>query len=424
MKTRLIETKGLKRKLEFIIPSEEVEKSFAKSFKKVQKGAQIKGFREGKAPIDAVKQTHYKKVWDEVLNDLFRIFYPQAISESQIKPVGDPALVDLKLEDKKPCTFIVEMEVHPQVEVKNYLNLEIKKEKADVSEQKVQETLDRIRDSYADYRDVLEVRPLKEGDWTVISLEGYEGQQKIKELDHKELLLNLGENKLAPDFDKYLMGLKQEAEKSFDFRFPQDHPYPTLANKTIHLKVKVKAIKKKELPEFNDEFAKKFKVGTFVELKQKIKKDLEENTKQKVKESVENQVITKLVEANPVDIPQSLTQKQKLALIENSKKRLSQYGMDPKEQMNWVKENENAFEKEALFSLKSSYLVDKLIQDLKIDASEEDIEKSLKESYPSKTPEEMKKELQKHNYWSHFLFNLKRQKVIHFLIEKAKVTTA
>ena len=122
------------------------------------------------------------------------------------------------------------------------------------------------------------------------------------------------------------------------------------------------------------------------ELKDKIKKDLENNARHQAQESMENEVITKLVEANPVELPESLVKTQKKTLIENSKKRLSQYGMTPEEQEKWILAQDSVFEQEAQLSLKSSYLVDQLKQDLKIKATPEDIQKSLKESYPSKIP--------------------------------------
>ena len=248
MKTRLIETKGLKKKLEFIIPSEEVEKSFSKSFQKVQKNSHIKGFREGKAPLETIKKVYYHKVRDEVLNDLFRIFYPQALSSSQIRPVSDPTLVDLQLQEKSPCTFVVEMEVHPQVEVKNYLNLKVTKRNSTVTEKNITDTLNRIRESYATITDSPEKRPLKKDDLVLISLEGAVDSQSIKELNHKELLLQLGENKLAPNFDSNLIGLNIGETKDFKFHFPKDHAYSHIADKTVSIKVEVKTPKKQTTP--------------------------------------------------------------------------------------------------------------------------------------------------------------------------------
>ncbi len=420
METGIKEENGLKRKVEFIIPLEQVQKSFLQNFQKIQKKTKIQGFREGKAPLKAIKQNYYKKAWEAVMDDLFKNFYPKAILENQLKPVSQPILLDITLEEEKPCTFLVEVEVHPKIEVKNYLNLKIKKVNSKVTDENVSQSLERLKDSLANYKDSLEVRPVKKEDWVLISLEGFLNSKSIKELNHKELLIKLGDDKLAPHFDNHLMGLDIGAEKNFDFHFPKNHFYTHIADQTVSVKVKIKSLKIKETPDLNDELAKKFKIETLKQLKDKIREDLEENNKQRAKEGMENEIITKLVESNPfTDIPKSLIEKQKERLIENAKKRLKEYGMKPHEEEVWIKKQDSTFEKEAKFSIQSGYLIEKLIEDLKLQINKEDIEKSLRESFPGKEVNEMEQELKKHNYWNQFLFNLSRQKVISFLIEKA-----
>ena len=423
MKTNIKEEMGLKRKVEFIVPLDEVQKSFSENFQKIQKKTKIQGFREGKAPIQAIKQNYYKKAWEAVMDDLFKNFYPKAIHENKLNPVSQPTLIDITLEEEKPCTFLVEIEIHPKIEVKNYLNLKIKKTDTKVTDENVSQSLEKLRDSLATYKDSLEVRPVKKDDQVLVSLDGSLNSKNIKELTHKELLLKLGEDKLAPDFDKHLMGLNVGEEKAFDFHFPKNHFYTHIADQTVSLKVKTLSLKEKEAPDLNDDFAKKFKIETLEELKNQIRKDLEKTSEQKAKESMENEIITKLVESNPViDVPKSLIENQKKTLIENAKKRLKEYGMKAHEEEAWIKEQDAVFEKEAKFSIQSSYLIEKLIEDLKLQLNKEDIEKSLKESFPTKKVDEMEKELKKHNYWNNFIFNLGRQKAISFLLEKADLS--
>lgn len=423
MEANIKETDGLKKKLEFIVPLEQVDKSFSTQLQKIQRSTKIPGFREGKAPLEAVKKNFYQKAWNAVMDDLFRSFYPQALDEIKLNPAGQAKLLDIQLEEKKDCKFLVELEVHPKVEVKNYLNLKVKKIDTQVTEQHVQDSLDKLKESFTNYTDSLEDRPVKKGDCVTLSMEAFADSKKIKEFSQEELLLNLGENKLASDFDNNLMGLKIGQEKTFNFQLPKDHVYKNLAAKSLSFHVKLKGLKTKKEPDLNDEFAKKFKLETFNELKSRIKKDLEEVNKQKAKETMENEVIDKFVAANPLDLPTSVIQDQKKKLIENAKKRLEGYKMKPAEQETWIKQQDAHFEKEAKFSVQASYLMEKLIEDLKITADPKDIEKSLKESFPDKKPEQMEEELKKNNYWSHFVFNLTRQKVIAHLLEKAELSS-
>ncbi|MGI9549545.1 MAG: trigger factor [Bdellovibrionales bacterium] len=423
METTIKEEQGLKRKVELIIPQEQVDASFSKNLKKIQQNTEIQGFRKGKAPLESIEQNFYKKAWESVMSELFESFYPKVLKENKLTPAGQPKLLDIQLEQKKPCTFLFEVEVHPSIEVKNYLKLKVKKQEVKITDENVSQTLERLRDSFASYKDSLEVRPLKKEDSVLISLEGSLNGTPIKELNHPELLLQLGNDKLASGFDQNLMGLQVGGEKSFNFLFPKDHAYTSIANQQVSMKVKIKALKVKEVPPLDDALAERFKIKTLKELKEKIHKDLEDTQQQKAKESMENEIVTQLVENNPItNIPQSLIEDQKKSLITNARKRLEDYGMNAQQQEVWIKEQDAQFEQEARFNIHSGYLLEQLMQDLKLQTTPEDIQKALQESFPSKNPEDMKKDLQKHNYWNQFLFHLNRKKVISYLIEKATVS--
>ena len=179
---------------------------------------------------------------------------------------------------------------------------------------------------------------------------------------------------------------------------------------------------KPPLPELNDEFAKRFKMTSMDELKKKIREDIQNVRESQAKEDRENQLVDKLVEANPLELPESLILDHQKSLMDNSRQQLKRYGMTNEQQETWIKEREADFKKEARRSLHSSYLFDELIKKLKVELSEKDIEKSLKESFPSKPPKEMQEELKKQNYWQQFTFNLTRKKLLDHLLEKSDQT--
>ena len=413
------EEQGLKRKLEFTVSAKQVEECFQENYQKIQKKVKMPGFRQGKVPLNTIKQNYKENIYKDVMDDLFRSFYPQALKETQIKPAGPPTLIDLNLEEGKDCKFLLELEVHPQVKVENYTNLELKKEAIQLTEEEVNQTLEKIRESCAVFEDSLDKTTLQESDFATFHLTGFDLQDK-KLIDYKDLLLEAGKNAVAKDFDKHLIGLKKEEEKQFDFVFPKNHPNPQIAGLTLKMKVKLVGFKNKKLPELNDELAKKFKVETLKELKERVKKDLRNNLEQKQREGMENSLIQLLVDKNPIDLPQALVEDQKQHLKENATKRLEEYKMPKAEQSVYLKENDKKFEKEARFSLHISYIMEQLIKDLNIQTTPEDITNSLKESFPTKSPEEMEQQLRKEKYWDNFIFNLTRKKLMSQLIEKSK----
>ena len=422
MQSSVKEEKGLKRKLEFVIPVQRVESCFEKTYQKIQKKAKMPGFRQGKIPLKTLKQTYKGHAHEAVMDDLFRSFYPQVLAENKIHPAGPPTLLHLDLQENKACKFLIEVEVHPHIKVENYTNLELKKQEINITETEVAETLEKLRQSCAKFEEVSNANPLKKGDFFTVNLEGFVKSNNQKKINYSNLLLQAGENTIAPGFDNHLIGLNCNESRKFDFEFPKNHPNPEIAGVNLHIKVQLTGFKNKQLPELDDELAKRFKLKTLEELKTKIKEDLKKNLDQKAKEEMENNVIKQLMEKNPVQLPESLIQEQKQKLKDNARKRLEEYKMPKAEQETFFQEKDTVFEQEAKESLHSSYLMKQLIQDLKMKVTKEDIQKSLQESFPTKKPEEMEKELKKGKYWDNFVFNLTRKKVISHLIEKANIT--
>ena len=423
MESSIKEEKGLKRKLEFVVPLKEVESCFLTNYQKIQKSAKLHGFRQGKIPLQTIKQTYRGQAHEAVMDDLFRSFYPLALKDNHIHPAGPPTLINLDLQEGKACKFLLEVEVHPKVKVENYINLELKKPDINLTEKEVSETLEKLRQSCAKFEDSTYKGPVKKGDFFAVNMEAVLVSKNQKKLNYPNLLLQAGEDMLAPGFDDKLMGLKFDEEREFDFTFPKNHPNLEVAGLNLHIKVKLTSFKDKKLPELNNELAKRFKLETMEDLKAQIKKDLTNNLEQKAREEMENNVIKQLVQNNPLELPEVLIKEQKQKLKENAKKRLQEYKMPEAEQETFLKDKDSVFEKEAKESLHSSYLMEQLIHELKIKTTEEDINNSLQESFPTKKPEDMKKELQKGKYWDNFIFNLTRRKVIAYLIEKANITS-
>ena len=422
MQSSIKEEKGLKRKLEFVVPVKEVEDSFSKNYQKIQKKAKIPGFRQGKIPLRTLKQTYKDQVYRSVMDDLFRSFYPKALEENEVFPAGPPTLIDLNLQEGKACKFFLEVEVHPKVKVDNYMNLELKKRKIIIKEEEVAKTLERLRQSCATFEDSLHRGSLKKGDFFTVNINGFLSSKHQKKINHSHLLLQAGKDAIAPGFDNRLIGLNLNEEKEFDFAFPKNHPQPEISGLNLRMKVKLTGFKNQRLPELNDELAQRFKLETLKELKSRVKKDLKDNLEQKAKEEMENELVQQLVEKNPLEIPEVLIKEQSQKLKDNARKRLEEYKMPKAEQEAFIREKDSVFEKEAKKSIHSGYLMEQLIQDLKIKTTLEDIRRSLQESFPTKKPEDMEKELKKGKYWDNFVFNLTRKKVISYLIEKAHIT--
>ena len=434
MESVIKESKGLKRQLELKIQAKDVDHSFSKNYQKLQKKAKLPGFRQGKVPLNTIKQNYKDQVLKEVLDDLFQSHYPSALKQTALNPVSSPSLLNFDLQEGKSAMMLLEIEVHPEVKVENYLGLELEKKKVLVTNEQVDQTLEKIQASYKSFEEDLNSKgPSKKGDCLSLSLSAFDLKNNLVFEIKEQLIEDLGKDLILKGLDEKLLGLKKGEEKEFQFSFPSlfvEHYKKTGSTQTpasqtetqnLTAKVRLLGFKAKKLPAIDDEFAKKFKVKDLKELKDKVKEDLKKNLEQKEKENLENSLLEKLVEKNPLELPQALLEDQKERLKENTKKNLSAYKLSPTDQELYLKKHEKEFQKEAQFSLHISYLVEKLIQDLKISLIPEDIEKSLKESFPNKPPKEMEESLKKSHHWNQFLFHLKRKKLISHLLEKAVI---
>ena len=438
MESVIKEFKGLKRQLELKIQSEEVDRSFLKNYQKIQKQAKLPGFRQGKVPLNTVKQNYKDQVLKEVLDDLFKSHYPSALKQNALNPVSNPALLNFELQEGKEALLLLEVEVHPTVKVENYLGIELEKNKIKVTKENIDETLKSIQASYKSFEEDEDYKaPSKKGDCLNLSLSAFDSEgHKVLEIK-EQLFEDLGKDLVLKGFDEKLLNLQKGEEKEFSFAFPNNFlnfykdsssnkkgdsgQKPVSGTQTLKTKIKLLSFKKKKLPAIDDEFAKKFKVQNLKELKTKVEEDLRKNLEQKEKEKLENALLEKLVEKNPLELPLALIEDQVERLKENTKKNLEVYKFSPEDQEIYLQKHEKEFQKESCFSLHISYLVEKLIQDLKMNLSPEDIEKSLKESFPNKPAEEMKENLKKTRHWNQFLFHLRRKKLISHLLEKSTI---
>jgi len=274
MDSLIKEQKGLKRKLEFTVPVENVKSCFSRHYKKTQKTAKMPGFRQGKIPLETLKQTYKGRVHEAVMDDLFRSFYPQALKANKIHPAGPPTLLALDLQEGKSCKFLLEVEVHPEIKVKNYINLELKKRTINITEEKVSETLEKLRQSWATFEDSPYTGPLKHGDFATVNIEGFLVSKNKKKINYSNLLLLADKNSVAPGFTDNFIGLHVNEKKEFDFTFPKNFSDSKAAGLNLHIKIKITGFKEKKVPELNDDLAKKFRSESLEDLKTSIRKGM------------------------------------------------------------------------------------------------------------------------------------------------------
>ncbi len=307
---------------------EELRKEVNLIAKEIGKNAKVPGFRPGKAPVPIIKK-YYQ---DEIRDALLRTFVPRKLGEvvekEGLKLLTEPGVEDLKF-DLKNDTFEISLvlEVKPEVELskEDYTGIKVKKTKRELGDKDVEKVIEGLRNQLAQWKEV--EREAKEGD--LVDIE-YETEVEGEKEPHKgSVSVVLGQKQLWPEVEKEVLGKKAGEEGEVEFTAEDNKDvYGEVAGKKVKVKFKVKAVKEKELPEVNDEFAKKLGFESLEEMKKKIREDLEIAEKTREQEEVEDQIIEELLKKVNVPVPPSMLDLEIRAQAENQLMRLAQMGVN------------------------------------------------------------------------------------------------
>ncbi len=426
MKTSVEKKGSLGRKLTVEVPAEHVSSAFDRVYKGIQKNANIKGFRKGKVPLAMIKNMYADRATRDVLDDLINKAYNEALTEHSLHPISDPTVNFEKLEEATPFQFTAEFEIRPEVDLKNIENLRVEKEKVDISDERINTVLEQIRSSRATFVPVFEDRPAQNGDVLEIDFAGTVHGQPLEGATASGYKLELGSGNFIPGFEDGLLGLRVGAQKNLSLTFPADYKNTEIAGQPVQFAVTVKALLKKELPKLDDEFVTSLGGGakTVDELKDAIKTDISAEENHKAQDKVKNSVLRALVKENPIEVPPSLKQQQKAALIEDTEKRLTEQGMPQSEREEYKRKWDKDFDDMAEFMIASSLLVESIAEKNDLRAKKQDInEKIAKWSTQLGMPVAKLEQyyLGDRSHLNRLVYQITEEKVVNYLLSKANV---
>ncbi len=376
MKVAVENISPVKKKLNIEVAPDSVSKEMDKAISDVAKKAKIPGFRPGKAPKSVVERHYGDEVRSEVMNRLISDSYLQALQEHNLSPVDVPEIDNVSALTKgSPLTFTATVEVRPQIELGTYDGIEVKDRNISVSDDEVNQTIDRLRDMYAQL-EVVEGRPLDKNDTAIIDFEGYRDGKPIEGAKASDYMLALGADSLIPGFEEQLVGMNKGEAREIKVTFPADYNNKELAGKDATFQVTLKEIKKKILPELNDEFAKDIGGNKSVdELKEGIKKDLEARKRDELASAQREELLSKLVDAHSFDVPPGMVERELQAMTRQQATRLARQGRDVKsfDIAKFREENGTLAEKR----VRGLLVLDAIAEKEKVEVSEQEISSAL-----------------------------------------------
>jgi trigger factor len=321
MKADLREGQACARFLDIEIPAEVVTTLFESTYDDFRKRARVPGFRPGKAPMGIIKQRYAADVKQDVFETLVPKAYEKALIKMNLVPLNQPRLSDIQFEEGQALKFKAEFEVRPKITLNKYTGFRVEKSVTKIGDKEVNESLDYLRERLAEFHPVQ--RPAENGDMVLVDmLKKHDKFGRLKDDKLENVEINLGSKGLLEEFQRGVLGMRIGEMKDISVKYPPDYSDPNLAGDQILFMVVVKEIKKKVLPELNDEFAVKVsKSQNLAELRAKMRENLEHQAQDDATKSMRNEIIKRVIDANPFDIPMSMLESYLGGIVEDYKKR-------------------------------------------------------------------------------------------------------
>lgn len=412
-------------KLSFEVEAKKFDEAIVTVYNKSAKYFNIPGFRKGKAPM-AIVEKHYgpEIFYEDAFNEIVPEIYEKELKENNIEAVSKPDLDVEQIGKGQDLKFTAVVQIKPEVKLGKYKGIELKKIEYNVSDHDVEHELSHMAEHNARLITV-EDRPVENGDITVIDFEGSVDGVKFEGGKAEGHELEIGSGSFIPGFEEQIIGMKIDEEKDIKVKFPDDYFSEDLKGKDAVFKVKLHEIKKKELPEINDDFAKDAsEFETLEELKNSIKEKIEESNKTKAKYETEEAAIKAVCDNTKIDIPSGMIETELDNMVKDIETRLSYQGMNMEMYLQMVGKTMDEFKKEgeeqATEAVKTRLVLEQIVKDEKIEADEKQVEERLEEM--AKAYGRKKEDLKENSdFMDYIKKQIAQEAAIDFIVNNAKI---
>ncbi|MGB9082480.1 MAG: trigger factor [Desulfuromonadaceae bacterium] len=426
MQVHVEDISPVQKKITIEIPAERVNEEIDKAYSAIQKKAKLQGFRPGKAPMQLIKRTYSDAMRDDVMRRLYQQTLYKALDEHKVEPLDSPTIESDILEPGVPFKYSAIIEVMPQILLNEQAGLIVKKEKYVSKPENIDSELKRMQENMAQLIPLGEDAVVENGHTVSVDYSVTVAGPPEENSGAQSAEVEIGSSKLIPGFEEQLIGLKSGESKEFTLELPAGPDQPESAGKNGLFKVTVKEIKRKELPELDDEFAQQFgEYDTMEELRSKMVEYHEKHEKERIDNEFKERIIQALIQKNPLDVPESMVKRQLDHMFENLKNRLKSQQMSL-EMMGLDAEGFRArFRDDAIDKVRGGLLLMALVEKENISVSDDDLAAHY-EKIAAGNPEMLDRIKEYYssnqNAKSSIISEIKEDKAISFLIDHAVVT--
>jgi trigger factor len=431
MKTAVKEISATVKQIDVEIEADAVRSLYDNISDRYTKLANVPGFRPGHAPRGVVRTRFKDQIRTEVLRELIPEAVQKAIDEHQLEPLGEPQL-DLETAEgldplgAKPISFHVTVEVLPEISLGNYKGLNLERSTRPVSDEDVDRVIENLRENSASLEPV-EDRGAQVGDTVTANFHGvFLNEPDAEPLNVEDVDVVLGGDGVVPEITDNLLDVKPDDEKTFRVDYPEDFSSKGLAGKLVEYTVKVGAVRLKELPEVDDEWAQSLgeEIESLADLRGQVRTDLEARAGNEAEGKMRADLVRQLVEAHAFELPDRLVEHQTEHRLESVVRDMMGQGIDPRNpQLDWDKARDSLKE-QAGYDLRGSLVLERIADEEKIEVTPEEIQDEIDAiaAASRQTPEQVRTILTKQGGERSIAGRLRNRKALDFLVANANVT--
>jgi trigger factor len=379
MKFDLDEINSVQRKISVELTPETVAGEFTKAYYNLGQRVRVKGFRAGKAPRSVLQGIYGEEIKGQVRSQLVEGSLSEVIKERGLQIVSRPEIEANELEEGRTFSFSAIFEVKPHIDVRDYVGIEVEKVKLAITDEQIEEALERLRESHARLEPMENRDTVERADFVTLDFDGSIAGKAFAGGKGENYLLEIGGKQALPDFEDAIVGFRIGERQAVQVKYPESYPNREIAGKTVDFMVVVRDIKSKVMPPLDDDFAKDHgECASLNQLRAAIRTRLENELQQIQNEALKEQLVNRLIEKNSFTPPPSMVERQTRYLIERSHNRTS--GEKRSEETESAPSNEETrknLETRAVRQVQATLLVEKVAQAENIEISDKEIQERI-----------------------------------------------
>jgi trigger factor len=414
--------------LEIEVEAEQFDQAIDKAYRKMVQKVNVPGFRKGKTPRPIFERFMGKEaIMEEAMESVVPEAYYQAVAETGIEPVEQPKVDVVQAEAGKPVVFKATVQVKPEVVLGQYKEVEVNKPSTEVSEEDVTQSLEKLQQRHAQLL-TLEEGTIEKGDITTLDFLGKVDDVPFKGGEGRDYTLEIGSGSFIEGFEDQLIGVSIGETKDLNVTFPEKYQAEELAGKDAVFTVTVKGIKRKELADLDDEFAKDVsEFDTLEELKTDIKNKLKVAAEDRAKSQVRQDIVSKIVDSIEVDMPAPMVDTQLSDMIHNLEGRLSSQGITLENYLKFanttMEDLKEKMQPDAVWTAKMNLVMETIAKAEDIKATDEEIKEETEKiaKYYNKDLDEFQKMIENQGQIDFIIDQIVREKTLQFLADSAKI---